>query len=362
MSFHKLPSIVGLICAVGLLLGGVLTTAAQSPAASSTPLPSETPFPTETMTATPTPQGELLVLQITSGADDVNESSGKFDATQLGLWAGNGGATNGQYLGLRFTKVPIPPGSIIHAAHLEIYTPVDQWITLSYDIFAEASDNSEAFTAANPPSKRELTNAAADHESNDPWLGKSIYPLDEMGAVIQEVVSRPGWQIGNSLSVIAVGTEAGGEFGRKYFIAFEGDPKQAVRLVIDITAGKIPPTPTQTSTPEPTATLPPTLTPAATATTDPCGTVSLPSRLKVGQIGQVIINASAPTTPVNIRKAPTVDAERIGRLAPGVSFTVIDGPTCANNVAWFKVRYGDNNLEGWLAEGQNSLYFVEPAK
>ncbi len=362
MKTYKLQFIVGSLFAVGLLLGSIMTTTAQTavkatptPVASNTVLPTETPRPSPTMTATPTPQGNLLVLQIAEGGDDVNESSSILDSSANNLWAGNGGAISDQYLGLRFTNVAIPPGSIINAAHLEVYADTDQWITLSYFISAEAADNSEPFTADNPPSKRQLTIALVDHESNVQWLAKTMYPLDEIGAVVQEVISRPGWQMGNSLSLIAVGTEAGGEFGRKFFTAVESDPKLAVRLVIDLSPGKLPATlipPTTTVTPLPSL---------ATATVDACSTVSLPSRLKIGQAGQVVFNTSAPSIPVNVRKEPSIDAPRIGRLAQGVSFMVIDGPTCTEDVVWLKVQYGDNKAEGWLAEGQNGVYFVEPS-
>jgi len=220
MNAYKLRPIIASICVVGLLLGGILTTTAQAtatptavPTASSTPPPSETPLPTATMTPTPTPQGTLLPLQIAAGADDVNESSGKFVADAAEVWAGNGGTTSGQYLGLRFTNVAIPSGSRINAAHLEVYASSDQWIRLSYDIAAEAADNSKSFTANNPPSKRQLTSTVAKHESNDSWLAHTMYPLNETGAVVQEVISRRGWQIGNSLSIIAVGTEYGGDLG-----------------------------------------------------------------------------------------------------------------------------------------------------
>ncbi len=364
MNLYKMRLVALLLCVFSLLMGGIMTTAAQStttptatpspsevPKASNTPAPTSTPSPTATLTATPTPQGRLLVLQIEAGEDDVNESSGNFVFDQPTIWAGNGGANSGQYLGLRFINVAIPAGSVIHAAHLEVFASGDQWINLSYNLAAEAADDSAAFTAENMPSQRALTTAAITHESNVAWQNNTLYPLDEIGAVLQEVISRPGWQAGNSLSLIANGTEASGEFGRKFFTAFEGDPNLAVRLVIDLTAGTAPAATVSV----------PSATPAATATVDACQLVDLPVRLKVGQRGQVSIIAGAPTTPVNIREAPSVTALRIGRLAPGVSFEVIGGPTCADGLAWFEVRYGDNKVEGWLAEGQDGLYFVEPS-
>jgi hypothetical protein len=289
----------------------------------------------------------LLILQILDGSDNVNESSGVLLADQGDVWVGNSDSTTGQYLALRFTDVAIPPGSVVHAAHLEVYTTSDQWISVAYTLAADAADNSEPFSTDNLPSQRQPTEATVQHESNIPWTANTWNPLDEIGALVQEVVSRPGWQMGSSLTIIAQGSEEGDSFARKFFSAFKNDPALAPRLVIDLTPGKIPPTP---------------IAPTATATPDPCSAIDLPVRLEVGQRGQVMVNSNAPTTPLNVRDIPSLDAARTGRLAQGVTFLVISGPACADGMTWFEVRYGDDDKEGWLAEGQNGLYFVEPAE
>lgn len=345
MKRYKLLSLTIFMLVVMLFAGSVTTAAQATATATATPAPSKTPTSTPTLTPTPTPQGSLLILQILTGSDDVNESSGALAADQGDLWLGNAGSTTGHYLGLRFTDVAIPPGSVVHAAYLEVYYTSDQWINIAYDVAAEAADSSQPFSADNLPSQRELTESIVNHESDVPWLANTWYPLDEIGALVQEVVSRPGWQMGNSLAIIAQGTEAGGDFGRKFFSAFENDPELAVRLVIDLTPGKIQPV---------------TATPRPTATPDPCSAIDLPIRLKVGGRGRVMADTNAPTTPLNVREAPSIDAARTGRLAQGVAFTVIDGPTCADGVAWFEVRYGIDGKKGWLAEGQDGDYFVEP--
>lgn len=373
MKQKQFRRLVGLLCAFGLLLGGVLTVAAQSTptptpsptetsAETNTPAPTNTPEPTATMTPTVTPRGDEVIFQVAAGQDDVNESTGTFELDQQTAWVGNGGAIGEQYFGVRFTDVNIPAASIIHSAHLEVFAITDQWIPVSFDLYAEAADDSEPFSDDNLPSQRELTDASVIHESNTQWSGSTWYPLDDIADLVQEVIDRPGWQAGNSLTVIALGTEAGGEFGRKFFAAFEADPRVAVRLVVDVTPIELPPTrvPSITPTPAPTRTPAPTTTPRATATDDPCTAVDMPVRLGVGDTGMVILSSVTPTTPVNVREAPSIEAERIGRLAQGVTFEVLEGPTCADGLTWFKVRYGEDDKEGWLAEGQDGLYFVEP--
>jgi hypothetical protein len=334
MKIDKRYSIIIFLSLVALF-GGLLTAAAQTSTTTPTPPPSKTPPPPPTMTATPIPQGTELILQIAAGADDVNESSGNFAADQTDLWVGNAGASTSQYIGLRFTDVAIPPGSEIHSAHLEVYPTVEQWIYLAYDFAAEAADNSEPFSGNNPPSKRQLTSAIVAHESNVPWLANTWYPLDEIAALLQEVINRPGWQMGNSLSLITQGNPSGGDFGRKFFSSFETDPRLAVRLVIDFSPAAI-----------------------DAAIDDACSDIALPARLTIGQGGQ--IDSTASVASVSVREMPDITADEVGKLESGVSFTVIDGPVCADGSRWFQVRFGDENVEGWLAEGQPNPYFVEP--
>jgi hypothetical protein len=335
MNRYKLPPIIIFMFVVTLFAGMVTTAAQATSTATPTPPPSKTPPPIPTMTSTPTPQGTELILQIAAGADDVNESSGNFVADQTDLWVGNAGASSSQYVGLRFTDVAIPPGSEIHSAHLEVYYTSEQWIYLAYDFAAESDDNSEPFTSDNPPSKRKLTSAIVPHESNVPWLANTWYPLDEIADVVQEVISRPGWQTGNSLSLIAQGNASGGDFGRKFFSAFEIDPRIAARLIIDFSS-----------------------TATDAAIDDACSDIALPARLTVGQGGQ--IDSSAPFTSLDVREMPDITAAVIGELESGVSFTVIDGPVCADGSRWFQVRLGNEKIEGWLAEAQPNPYFVEP--
>jgi hypothetical protein len=356
MKSNKLQPIIMFGFLALFLFSGIVTTAAQAAStATPTPFPSKTPIPTPTTTATPTPQGSELIFQIMSGRDDVNESGGTLDPSGEALWAGNNGSGSGHYLALRFTNIDIPPGSIINTAHLEVYHTSEQWIYLTYDIAAEAADNSEPFSSDNLPSQRNLTVAVVSHESNVKWLENTWYPLNEMASVIQEVINRPGWQMNNSLSIIVQGIELGGDFGRKFFSSFENEPLSAVRLVIDVSPGT---TSVNTLTPSPTApTQTPTSVPIPTTTGDACAAVTLPARLVVGQEGQIV---SGDLTRVNVRQLPSLISAIVGRLEQGMPFKVIDGPVCADRVHWFQVRYGEDNIAGWLAEGQNNAYFVEP--
>jgi hypothetical protein len=78
------------------------------------------------------------------------------------------------------------------------------------------------------------------------------------------------------------------------------------------------------------------------------------SRLQVGTIARVL-----PGDPNNIRALPSSGAERVGQIPAGASFTVIGGPTCADNLTWWQVNF--NGIIGWTAEAAaNGVYWLEP--
>jgi hypothetical protein len=96
---------------------------------------------------------------------------------------------------------------------------------------AEAADNSLPFSRDSKPSGRTLTITRVEHTSNKNWNAGEWQSLDDIKLVLQEVVNRPGWKSGNSLSVILQGF-GGGSWGRKFVSSYDGDPTHAPRLVI----------------------------------------------------------------------------------------------------------------------------------
>lgn len=62
--------------------------------------------------------------------------------------------------------------------------------------------------------------------------------------------------------------------------------------------------------------------------------------------------------PVNLRSGPGTANRILERIPPRSVFYVLEGPLCAGDFAWYRVRY--NGVEGWLAEGDLSGYYVAP--
>jgi hypothetical protein len=80
-------------------------------------------------------------------------------------------------------------------------------------------------------------------------------------------------------------------------------------------------------------------------------------RMVVNQSGYVCTKEDA----VKLRSAPRRSGSEILQLVPGTSFTVIGGPSCADNWSWWNVRL-DNGTTGWVSEGGDQIdpYFICP--
>ncbi len=62
----------------------------------------------------------------------------------------------------------------------------------------------------------------------------------------------------------------------------------------------------------------------------------------------------------NVRAEPSADAELVGQLAGGAVFTVLDGPTCADDLTWWQVAALDDSISGWTVAGTPGDYWLEP--
>lgn len=96
------------------------------------------------------------------------------------------------------------------------------------------------------------------------------------------------------------------------------------------------------------------LTPAATPVAI-CAD-SLPPRLMIGGSGRV----ADGDLPQRVRSAPGLSAEMVATLNPGAIFAVLDGPLCEqdNGLLWWHIAWESG--EGWVAEAQDGVYFLEP--
>ncbi|HMN11940.1 MAG TPA: SH3 domain-containing protein [Bellilinea sp.] len=128
--------------------------------------------------------------------------------------------------------------------------------------------------------------------------------------------------------------------------------------------------PSSTQVTPPTATLTPTLTPTETptltstptvfaATWRPCNDEYLISRLHREMVAAV---GGTEPLPNRVRENPGTDSIILGRIQPGEKVLITDGPECANNWVWWKIKSLETDLNGWTAEGDKSDYWLYPVE
>ncbi len=143
-----------------------------------------------------------LTQIVTAGADDgLTLQTSVWDSTQP---IGNGNNGSPRWAGIRFQGVPIPPGALITSATLTLKS----WFTAGGGgttwgrFYGDAADNSAAFTTASRSEIRPRTTAftaVLSAGSDDVLLAHDVT------AIIQEIVNRPGWAIGNAVSIVGDG-------------------------------------------------------------------------------------------------------------------------------------------------------------
>jgi hypothetical protein len=104
----------------------------------------------------------------------------------------------------------------------------------------------------------------------------------------------------------------------------------------------------------------PTRTPLVYPTHTPYCTNTMPTRLVVHQRGRV---SSADPEPMNVREGPNTNTDLLGQIPAGSLFYVLAGPVCSVNYTWYEVihrRAGSSPLVGWVAEGADDSYYLEP--
>jgi hypothetical protein len=167
------------------------------------------------------PSTSTLVIPIAAGRDDAEEKN-TTGAVATGQRALDLGVLSGvrQTVGLRFTGVNVPAGATIVNAYVQFQTRAATSNTANLTVQGEASDNASRFTStAFNISSRPRTTAAA-RWSPPPWtvVGEAgvNQRTTDLSAVLQEIISRPGWSSGNAVALIITGT------GRRVAEAFEG--------------------------------------------------------------------------------------------------------------------------------------------
>ena len=175
-----------------------------------------------TVTVSPATGGGATTFEtsIALGSDDAEQrATGGVDLDSSDLELVTDG-TNVQRVGLRFTSVQIPAGATITRAWVQFQTDEVSTDTATLTVRAEAADNALTYVGTNSNlSNRALTSVSVAW-SPPAWstvnARTTAQQTPDLAALVQAIVSRPGWVQGNALAVQVTGT------GRRTAEAFEG--------------------------------------------------------------------------------------------------------------------------------------------
>jgi hypothetical protein len=139
-----------------------------------------------------------------------------------------------QTVGIRWPGLAIPHGAAITNAYIQFAAREAQSVATSLTFRAEASDNATSFasTSFNVTSRTRTTSSTA--WAPVAWnVGEAgaNQRTPNLAAVIQEVVSRPGWASGNALAIIVNGV------GHRTAWAYDVNAAAAPLLHVEYTVG-----------------------------------------------------------------------------------------------------------------------------
>ena len=176
-------------------------------------------------TSTPT-------LDIVQSADDAEENSNDLSENLTGLVLELGQAATPDVVGLRFENVQVPPGVTIQSAFLQFTAAGSNGNVANLTVVGEAADSAEANTTA-PGSlsgRPVTTNTTAWAPPS--WTAGDTLAAErtpDLSAILNEIVSRPGWALGNAIGIGIYGT------GLRRAVSFDRDPNHAPQLLLTFT-------------------------------------------------------------------------------------------------------------------------------
>lgn len=193
-------------------------------------------------------------VRVRTGSDDAEEATatGSVKLANGDLELVTDGPAH-QVVGLRFGALAIPTGATITKAWIQFTADEAQSVTTDLTLSAQASDNAATFTTATRDVSSRPRTAAGTRWSPQAWTAGAAgvaQRTPDLSAVVQEVVSRPGWTSGNALAFIITGT------GHRTAESYEGGSAKAPLLHVEYSTDDVNRAPTVSTGPDQSITLP----------------------------------------------------------------------------------------------------------
>lgn len=184
-----------------------------------------------------------ITVPLAAVTDDAEEVGGKMQLNGKAL-----DLTARTTAGLRFSNVEIPREAKITRAYLEFKAIIGNSGAVTLRLRGEASDDATAFTTASRNiSSRSKTSAFSTWKPRA-WTKGDTTRTSELASIVQEIVSRGGWQSGNALAFMV--TNAGNR--KRSASSRDVGPATAPTLHVSFEMAAQEPTATSEPTPEPT--------------------------------------------------------------------------------------------------------------
>jgi hypothetical protein len=188
---------------------------------------------TAAVNLTITPAGPtVLEVRVTASSDDAEErSTGRVSLTSSDLELVYDKEL--QKVGMRFNGITIPRGVYISSAYIQFKTDETPSDPTTLKIQGEDISNATTFVnATNNITNRPLTDAFANWDP-PAWVSNgdagTAQQTPDIASVIQEIVARPDWSLGNSMVIIITGTNP----NKRVAESFNGDPAGAPLLHVE---------------------------------------------------------------------------------------------------------------------------------
>ncbi|WP_407557527.1 fibronectin type III domain-containing protein [Winogradskyella sp. 4-2091] len=149
---------------------------------------------------------------IVNKADDAEEfiSTGAVDIISTDLELVSDGGSD-QIIGLRYKDFNVPKGATIHRAYIQFQTDEISTDVTNLTFHGELTDDSSGFTTAtNNISSRSLTSNSETWNNVETWdnISEKSYKQRSpyLQSIITEIITQPGWQMGNSVTFVISGS------------------------------------------------------------------------------------------------------------------------------------------------------------
>ncbi len=147
----------------------------------------------------------ILDIRVSSSRDDAEETrSGRVQRTSTDLDLGD------HLVGIRFQDVNIPQGVTIKQAYIQFTVDARNSAPTNLSIYGEAKDHTSRFSGSRRNISSRATTTMSVSWQPPAWGTVGVAGLGQrtpsLAAIVQEIVDRPGWKPGNSLSFIITGS------------------------------------------------------------------------------------------------------------------------------------------------------------